>query len=150
MKWCPNFDQIGKIRKKLKKVRNTTRDDVSKLVYKSARKEAKREVAKARNKEYKKLYERLETRDEQSELFKIAKQRDRQSKDVHQVRVIKSNNGEILVEETKVKQRRKGPFEKLLHQGNLRERGKIRTEKRERDVGNISEEEIRNVLRKMK
>ena len=59
------------------------------------RKKAKRKVAKARNKEY----ERLETRDGQNELFKIVKQRDRQNKDVHQVRVIKNNNEEMLVEE---------------------------------------------------
>ena len=65
------------------------------------------------------------------------------------MRVIKSNNGKILVEETKVKQRWKEYFEKLLNQENSRER-KIRTEKRERDVGNISVEEIRNVWRKVK
>ena len=62
-------------------------------------------MAKARNKVYEKRYERLETRDRQNELFKIAKQRDRQSKDVHQVRMIESDNWEILMEETKVKQR---------------------------------------------
>ena len=107
-------------------------------------------MAKARNKEYEKLYERLETRYSQNELFKIAKQIDRQSKDVQQVKVIKSNNGKVLVEETKVKQRWKEYFEKLLHQENPRERRKIRTEKKKRDVGNVSMEEIRNVLRKMK
>ena len=61
------------------------------------------------------------------------------------VREMKSNNGEILVEETKVKQRWKEYFEKLLNQENPRERRKTRTEKRERDVANSSEEEIRNV-----
>ena len=62
------------------------------------------------------MYERLEKRDGQNELFKIAKQRDRQSKDVHQVKVIKSNYGEILLEEMKVKQRWKEYFEQLLIQ----------------------------------
>ena len=80
------------------------RDDASKLAYKTARKQAKREVAKARNKAYEELYEKLETKERENELFKIAKQRNRQSKDVQQVRVIKSKTGNILMKEEKVKQ----------------------------------------------
>ena len=42
-------------------------------------------------------------------------------------------------------------YKKLwLKKKNNRERRKLRTEKRERDVGDISVEEIRNMLRKMK
>ena len=58
------------------------------------KKTSKERVAKARNKAYEELYEKLETREEKNELFKIAKQRNRQSKDVQQVRVIKSKTGE--------------------------------------------------------
>ena len=58
---------------------------MSRLANKTTKKEAKREVAKARNKEYEKLRKKLERRDGQNKLFKIAKQRDKQSKDVHQV-----------------------------------------------------------------
>ena len=42
------------------------------------------------------------------ELFKIAKQRDRQGKDVHQVRVIKNEDGEVLIEKQKVKTKVEG------------------------------------------
>ena len=122
---------------------------MSKLAYNTGKKEAKREVAKTEKKECEKLYERLETRDGQNKLFKVTKQRDRQSKNVHQVRVIKSNNREILVEEANVKQKWKEYFQKLLNEENPKERRRIRTEKRGRDVANISVEEIRNVLRKM-
>ena len=38
----------------------------------------------------------------------------------------------------------------MVKKKNNRERRKLRTEKRERDVGDISVEEIRNMLRKMK
>ena len=54
------------------------------------------------------------------------------------------------MEEEKVKQRWKEYFDNLLNQGNPRERGETRTEGRERDVEDISEEEVRNGLRKMK
>ena len=125
------------------------RDDASKLAYKTARKQAKREVAKARNKAYEKLYENLQTKEGENELFKIAKQRNRQSKDVQQVRVIKCKTGEILMEEEKVKQRWKEYFDDLLNQENPRERREMRTEETKRDVEDISVE-VRTALRKMK
>ena len=113
------------------------RDDASKLAYKTARKQAKREVAKARNKAYEELYEKMETKEGENELLKIAKKRNRQSKDVQQVRVIKSKTREILMEEEKVKQRWKEYFDNLLNQENPRERREMRTEETKRDVEDI-------------
>ena len=120
------------------------------MAYKTARKQAKREVAKARNKAYEELYEKQETKEGENEVFKIAKQRNRQSKDVQQVRIIKSKTGEILMKEEKVKQRWKKYFDNLLNHENFRERRETRTEGRERDVEDISGEEVRTGLRKMK
>ena len=71
-----------KDKKKAKKAWDTIRYDASKLAYKTAKKQAKREVAKARNKAYEALYKKLETKEEENELFKVAKQRNIQSKDV--------------------------------------------------------------------
>ena len=85
-----------------------------------------------KNKTYEELYEKLETKEGENELFKIAKQRNRQSNDVQQVRVIKSKTGEILMEEEKVKQRWKEYFNDLLNQENPRERREMRTEETKR------------------
>ena len=120
------------------------------MTYKTAKKQAKREVAKARNKAYEKLYEKLETKEEENEVFKIAKQRNRQSKDVQQERVIKSKTGEIQIEKEKVKQRWKKYFDNLLNHENPRERRETRTEGREKDLEDISGKEVRTWLRKMK
>ena len=76
-----------------------------------------------------------------NEVFKIAKQRNRQSKDVQQVRVINSKTG---------KQRWKEYFDNLLNHENPRERRETITEGRERNVKEISGEEVRTGLRKMK
>ena len=73
----------------------------------------------------------------ENELYKIAKQRNRQSKIVQQVRVIKSKTGEMLMEKEKVKQRWKEYFDNSLNQENPRER-RMRTEEREKDLENIS------------
>ena len=148
--WNQEVQEKLKDKKKAKKAWDTIRDDASKLAYKTARKQAKREVAKARNKAYEKLYKKLETKEGENEVFKIAKQRNRQSKDVQQVRVIKSKTGEILMKEEKVKQRWKEYFDKLLNHENPRERRETRTEGRERDVEDISGKEVRTGLRKMK
>ena len=80
----------------------------------------------------------------------MEKKEARQSKNVQQVRVIKSKTGEMLMKEKKVKQRWKEYFDNLLNQENHRERRKMRTEERERDMEDISEKEVRTGLRKMK
>ena len=49
-----------------------------------------------------------------------------------------------------MKQRWKEYFDNLLNQENPRERREMRTEERERDVEDISVEEVRTGLRKMK
>ena len=107
-------------------------------------------MEKARSKAYQKLYEKLETKEGENEVFKIAKQRNRKSKDNQQVRVIKSKTGEILMEEEKVKHRWKEYFNNLLNHENPRERRETRTEGRKRDVEDISGEEVRIGLRKIK
>ena len=107
-------------------------------------------MAKARNKAYEELHQKLETKEGENELFMIAKQRNRQSKDARQARVIKSKTGEMLMEEEKVKQIWKEYFDNLLNQENLIEKREMRTEERERDVEDIFEDEVRTELRKMK
>ena len=77
--WNQEVQEKLKDKRNAKKIWDTIRDDTSKLAYKTARKQAKREVAKARNKAYEELYEKLETKEGENELFKIAKQRNRQS-----------------------------------------------------------------------
>ena len=97
--WNQEVQEKLKDKTKAKKVWDIIRDDISKLAYNTARKQAKGEVPKARNKAYEELYEKLKTKEGGKELFKITKQRNRQSKDVQQVRVIKSKTGEMLMEE---------------------------------------------------
>ena len=78
--WWWNLEVQEKLKDKrnAKKAWDTMRDDASKFAYKTARKQAKREVAKTRNKAYEELHEKLETKEGENELFKIAKQRSRQ------------------------------------------------------------------------
>ena len=61
--------------------------------YKTAKKAAKRQVAKAKSEACSKLYGDLETKEGQKNIFKVAKQRDKETKDIHHIKRIKDENG---------------------------------------------------------
>ena len=69
---------------------------------------------------YDDLYARLETKGEK-ELYRLARQRDRAGKDVQNVRVIKDENGNVMVNSEAVLKRWKEYFEKLMNKENNRD-----------------------------
>ena len=148
--WNEEVQEAVKRKKEAKKTWDTYRNEESRVAYKNASKRAKREVAKARNEAFEELYQRLETKEGAKDLFKIAKQRDRDSKDVQQAKVIKNKSGEVLVEEELVKQRWKEYFDNLLNQENPREVRVTPAEANVREVEDITTEEVSKAMRKMK
>ena len=96
------------------------------------------------------LYERLETKEGEKELYKLARQRDRTGKDVLHVRVIKDENGNVMVNSKAVLKRWKEYFEKLMNKENNRDPRTEETEVVNEEVNCISREEVKNALRKMK
>ena len=70
--------------------------------------------------------------------------------DVQQVKVVKSECGEVLVEERRVQQRWREYFEDLLNQENPRERREVCARKIMKEVEEITEEEVKTALKKMK
>ena len=104
----------------------------------------------AKGRAYDDLYARLETKKDEKELYKLARQRDRAGKDVQHMRVIKDENGNVIVNSEAVLKRWKEYFEKLINEENNRE---PRTEKAEvvkEEVNCVSREEVKNALRRMK
>ena len=98
---------------------------------------------------YEDLYARLETKENEKELYRLARQRNRAGKDVQHVRVIKDENGNIMVNSEAVLKRWKEYFEKLMNEENNRE---PRTEEAEvvNEEVNCVSREVRNALRRMK
>ena len=94
-----------KEKKDAKKRWDALKDDESKERYQKAKKKTKRTVAKVKNEAFQELYERLETKEGLNELFRIPKQRNKNGQDVQQLKVVKSEYGEVLVEDHKVQQR---------------------------------------------
>ena len=104
----------------------------------------------AKGRAYGDLYARLETKEGEKKLYRLGWQRDRAGNDVQHVRVIKDENGNIMVNSEAVLKRWKEYFEKLMNEEN---NTNPRTEEPEvvnEEVNYVSREEVKNALRRMR
>ncbi|KAK3572565.1 hypothetical protein QTP86_000431 [Hemibagrus guttatus] len=122
--WWWNEEVQDSIQRKrlAKKKWDMDRTEENRQEYKELQRRVKREVSKAKQKAYDELYTRLDTREGEKDLYRLARQRDRDGKDVQQVRVIKDRDGRVLTSEESVQRRWKEYFEELMNEEN--ERGK--------------------------
>ena len=104
----------------------------------------------AKGRAYDNLYARLETKEGEKELYRLARQRDRAGKDVQHVRVIKDENGNVMVNSKAVLKRWKEYFKKLMNEENNREPRTEEPEVVKEEVNCVSREEVKNALRRMK
>ena len=93
--------KIGKY-KALVSSRTDEEKEVNRVQYRIANKEAKNAVAIAKNNAYEKLYHKLNSKEGENEVFKLARVRERRTKDLSSMRCIKDENDKVLVEDTKV------------------------------------------------
>ena len=80
----------------------------------------------------------------------MARQRDRVGKDVQHVRVIKDENGNVMVNSEAVLKRWKEYFEKLMNEENNREPMTEEAEVINEEVNCVSRNEVKNALRRIK
>ena len=95
--WNEEVQESIKKKKEAKKTWDKIRDENTKMIYKKKKSKAKKAVAMAKGRAYDNLYARLETKEGEKELYRLARQRDRAGKDVQHVRVIKNKNGNVMV-----------------------------------------------------
>ena len=87
--WNEELQETIKEKKEAKKAWDKIRNENTKKIYKEKVSKAKKAVAMAKRRAYDNLYARLETKEGEKELYRLAKQRDRAGKDVQHVRVFK-------------------------------------------------------------
>ncbi|KAK3560412.1 hypothetical protein QTP86_008467 [Hemibagrus guttatus] len=126
------------------------RTEENRQEYKELQRRVKREVSKAKQKAYDELYTRLDTREGQKDLYRLARQRDRDGKDVQQVRVIKDRDGRVLTSEESVQRRWKEYFEELMNEENEREKRVEGVNSVEQKVDKFRKDEVRKALKRMK
>ena len=143
--WNEEVQESIKEKKEAKKAWDKIRDENTKKKSK-----AKKAVAVVKDYEYDDLYARLETKEGEKELYKLARQRDRAGKDVQHMRVINDEYDNVMVNSKAVLKRWKEYFEKLMNKENNRD---FRTEEAEvvnKEVNCVSREEVKNAQRRMR
>ncbi|KAK3565192.1 hypothetical protein QTP86_000998 [Hemibagrus guttatus] len=150
--WWWNEEVQDSIQRKrlAKKKWDIDRTEENRQEYKGSQHRVKREVSKAKQKVYDELYTRLDTREGQKDLYRLARQRDRDGKDVQQVRVIKDRDGRVLTSEESVQRRWKEYIEELMNEENEREKRVEGVNSVEQKVDKIRKNEVRKALKRMK
>ena len=104
----------------------------------------------AKGRAYDNLYARLETKEGEKKLYRFARQRNRAGNNVQHARVIKDENGNVMVNSEAVLKRWKEYFEKLMNEENKREPRTEEPKVVNEEVICVSREEVKNALRRMK
>ena len=137
-----------KRKRETKKNWDLLKNEDSREEYKRTKKETKRKVARAKAALYRELYDNINGREGEKLVYRIAKQRDRPSRDVQQVWAIKDNNGEVLTNKEEIVSRWRECFVTLMNEENPRERRECdrRITTMEEEVSR--EEEVKRALTK--
>ena len=117
--------------------------------YERLKKEAKKAVARAKATAWKEWYDKLEMKEGKDQIYRIAKSRARQKKDITQAVAIKDKEGSILTEERKIKRRWHECFKELFNEENDGDELK-KVEEVSGPVEEFSEEEVKKVVKEMK
>ncbi|GJX46763.1 retrovirus-related pol polyprotein LINE-1 [Tanacetum coccineum] len=83
--------------------------------YKEAKREEKKAVARAKDKAYEDLYKRLDSKEGENNIYRIAKARQRRKMDLGRVRFIKDEDGRSIVNEDAIRRRWKEYFSALFN-----------------------------------
>ena len=86
--------------------------------YKVSKKTAKRVVSVAKGRAYEDLYQRLSTKEGEKDIYRMARARDRKTRDLNQVKCIKDEREQLLVKEDEIRQRWQEYFDKLFNGEN--------------------------------
>jgi hypothetical protein len=106
------------VRKKYFKHLHHNMSDKNIQKYKKARRNAKKVMSEARGQTYAELYRKLETKEGENDVYKIAKLRERKTKDFNQVKCIMDEVDKLLVKDDEIKNRWREYFDKLFNDGS--------------------------------
>ena len=79
---------------------------------------AKRAVSKAKGRAYEDLYRRLSTKKGEKDIYRMARARDRKTRDFNQVKCIKDEREQLLVKKDEIRHRWQEYFNKLFNGEN--------------------------------
>ncbi|XP_037772693.1 uncharacterized protein LOC119568311 [Penaeus monodon] len=147
--WNEEVQKSINRKKQAKKKRDRQGVEESHQKYRDMCSRAKKAVAKAKENAFQKLYGKLDTKEREKDLYRLARQRVRNGRDVQHAKMIKDADENILTGEN-VLRRWKEYFEELMNVENTRERTLEDAEVGNQNVQEISRAELRKAMTKMK
>ncbi|KAL6561231.1 hypothetical protein OROMI_016832 [Orobanche minor] len=125
-RWNEEVKQAIKTKRECYKVLGKCSSDENYERYKKVRTEAKKAVRNARSKVNKELYARLDTKEWENDIYKLARMRERKTRDIGKVKCVKDTDQKVLVQDKEIKERWRSYFDTLFngHQ--------------EQDIGNLN------------
>ncbi|KAM1129870.1 hypothetical protein ACFX19_045301 [Malus domestica] len=153
--WNEEVQAKVKAKKECCKALYKDRTDENGERYRKAKQEAKKAVREAKLAAYDDMYKRLDTKEGELDIYKLARARDKKTRDLNQVRCIKDEDGKVLATENAVKDRWKGYFHNLFNEGHERSAslGELSNSEECRNYSfyrRIRKEEVGVALKKMK
>jgi len=129
--------------------------EANKVQHRMAKKEVKKAVVVAKNNAFERLYQRLDSKEGEKEAFKLARARERRTRNLSSVRCIKDEEGRVLIEDTKVQERWQSYFYRLFNREKFDVAQHMEQVAREeqhnsKTCGPITREDIMKALRKTK
>ena len=121
--------------------------------YKIAKKAAKRAVSVAKGQAYDNLYQRLGTKEGEKDIYRMARIRERKTRDINQIKCIKDGVDRLLVKDEEIKDRWREYFDRLFNgemEGPTLELDDSFDDTNRRFVRRIREVEIGEALKRMK
>ena len=92
----------------------TKKQKVREAKYKVGKKLAKKAIGIAKSSVYKRLYQKLETKEGEKDVFKLAMATEKKTSDLGNIRCVKDDVGNELVEEMKIRERQWSYFSRLF------------------------------------
>ncbi|CAO2043645.1 unnamed protein product [Urochloa humidicola] len=121
--------------------------------YKIAKRAAKRAVSVAKGQAYDNLYQRLGTKEGEKDIYRVARIRERKTRDINQIKCIKDGTDRLLVKDEEIKDRWREYFDKLFNgenEGPTLELDDSFDDTSRRFVRRIQEVEVEEALKRMK
>jgi hypothetical protein len=120
--------------------------------YRETRRNAQKAVSEIRGQAYTELYRKLDTKDGKNDVYKMAKLRERKTRDFNQVKCIKDEADRLLVKDEEIKNRWREYFDKLFNDESEKTAIELydSIDTNMRFGWRIQESEVKEVLKKMK
>ncbi|KAH1254809.1 Craniofacial development protein 2 [Glycine max] len=149
--WKESIQSKVRVKKECFKEWSRCRNSETWDKYKIARNETKKAVSEARAQAFDGLYQALGTRDGERSIYRLAKGRERKTRDLDQVKCVK-DEGKVLVHEKDIKERWKAYFHNLFNDGYGYDSSSLDTREEDRNYKyyrRIQKQEVKEALKRM-